>query len=119
MGTAKYCMGRKGHQGRQRLFSLRAYSYISWNDVKDYLPMTDYVIEPTMLDETTFGTIFDYIKLITKCVRTLEGKEAKRMFYIVPIIVAVCSTFDDVEILVEDDLVGSQVHANGCFRNDY
>lgn len=96
--------------------SSSAYSSISWSDVKNYLPMTDFIIEPTVLDETTFETLFNYITLVNKCVRTLEGKEAKRMFYIVPIIVAVCSTFEDVEILVEDDLIGSQVHGHGRFE---
>jgi hypothetical protein len=93
-----------------------AYSSISWGDIKDVLPLTGYEIEVTAINEAIFDTLFSYLRLVNASVKTLEGKEAKRMFYIVPIVVAVCSALPNVEILVEDDLIGTEVHATGHFE---
>jgi len=93
-----------------------AYSSILWSDVKDDLPLTACDIEATAIDDTIFETLLNYLQLVNASVKTLEGKEAKRMFYIVPIVVAVCGALPDVEILVEDDLIGNKIRATGHFE---
>lgn len=55
--------------------------------------------------------------MVNTSVKNLSGNEAKRMFYIVPIVAAVCHEFNgEVEILVVDDIDGKQIHANGHFE---
>jgi hypothetical protein len=55
-----------------------------------------------------------------KSFRDLDGKELKRLLYIAPILIAVCSFFDDkgdpVTIFTEEDVDGLQVPVNGHFE---
>jgi hypothetical protein len=44
------------------------------------------------------------------------GKEAKRLYFISPILIAVCQLLPDVNILVEEEMKGTYVHANGRFE---
>ena len=47
----------------------------------------------------------------------ITGKEAKRLYFISPILVIVCSLFNgDVRIKVEEELTGKNVKANGHFE---
>ena len=58
-----------------------------------------------------------YLSMVNNCFKDLNGKEAKRLYYISPIIVAVCSAFNgEVSISVEEDIVGKRVQANGRFE---
>ncbi len=43
--------------------------------------------------------------------------EAKRLHFISPILACVCALFDgDVQVLIEEDVIGKQVHVNGHFE---
>ncbi|CAG8467282.1 437_t:CDS:1, partial [Ambispora leptoticha] len=44
------------------------------------------------------------------------GKEAKQLHFIAPILILVCCKLDNVEILVEEDMDGKNVHINGKFE---
>ena len=47
------------------------------------------------------------------------GKEAKRLHFIAPVLICVCNLLDgndDVELVVEEDLVGNFVKAHGHFE---
>jgi len=45
-----------------------------------------------------------------------SGKEAKRLQFISPILIAVCQLLPSVRISVEEDMKGTYVHANGRFE---
>ncbi len=95
------------------------YSFVSWSDIENiYRPIQQpYIQESTNIEETTFSNLFNYLRMVNSCFDDLRGKEAKRMYYICPIIVAVCSCFNgEVKILVEEDLTGKRVHGNGHFE---
>ena len=94
------------------------YSAISWEKVKGVYDLQRKKLElaVTPIDEEKFNLLVKYLSAVAKCVQNLEGKEAKRMFFIVPIIVMVCATFDDVEILVEEEVNGKEIHVNGRFE---
>jgi hypothetical protein len=59
-----------------------------------------------------------YLSHVTKCLGIITtGKEAKRLHFIAPILICVCVLFDgDVDIVVEEDLVGNFVKAHGHFE---
>jgi hypothetical protein len=96
-----------------------SYSNVTWNDVKQVYE--DITFSMTIIDkpisEDTLASLKKYLSVVNTSVKDLSGKEAKRMFYIVPIIAAVCHELDgEVEILDEDDIDGNQIHANGHFE---
>jgi hypothetical protein len=96
-----------------------SYSNVSWNDIKPVYQniSSSMKISEKPIREETFISLKTYLSIINTSVKDLSGKEAKRMFYIVPIVAAVCHEFDgEVEILVEDDIDGNRIHANGHFE---
>jgi hypothetical protein len=48
--------------------------------------------------------------------RVINGKEAKRLQFISPILIAVCVLLPEVTISVEEDMRGVHIHANGRFE---
>jgi hypothetical protein len=97
----------------------RAYSSVTWNEVKDiYAPILEQYEEViTPIPGDIFETLFSYLKLVSACFSDLRGKEAKRMYFICPIVVAVCNVFKgEVKIKVEEDLTGAEIHAHGHFE---
>ena len=49
--------------------------------------------------------------------RLVDGKEAKRLHFIAPVLITVCHLLDgDVEIAVEEDLHGNFLNAHGHFE---
>lgn len=97
----------------------RAFSNITWNEVKNiYTPLLKrYEEDIKLIPEDIFDTLFSYLKLVSTCFSDLRGKEAKRMYFISPIIVAVCNVFKgEVTIKVEEDLTGAEICAHGHFE---
>ena len=48
---------------------------------------------------------------------TTTGKEAKHLHFIAPVLICVCVLFDgDIDIIVEEDLVGNFVKVDGHFH---
>jgi hypothetical protein len=69
------------------------------------------------IPENIFNLLENYIAMVNKCFPDLTGKEAKRLYFITPIVVAVCSAFNgEVTIMVEEDMEGRRVKANGRFE---
>jgi hypothetical protein len=95
-----------------------AYSYVSWNQVKSIFNPTNYVQAREEIDETHLGVIAKYLSITTKCFGDITtGKDAKRLHFIAPVLVCVCILFEgDVDIVVEEDLVGNFVKAHGHFE---
>jgi hypothetical protein len=112
----KKAKSKPKYQGEEATIS---YSNVSWNDIKSvYENIKKSVILPlTPISDEAFSFLKSYLTMVNTSVKDLSGKEAKRMYYIVPIIVAVCHCFGgQVEILIEDDIDGKRVHANGHFE---
>lgn len=96
------------------------YSYATWEQVKDHFPtakgsvgeLADELPQP-MLD-----ALHNYLSFATLCFgRISEGREAKRVHFIAPIIITVCAHFNgDVEILAEEDIDGGRIHVHGHFE---
>ena len=92
------------------------YSSIGWSSVSSVFNAHQYTQEIAPLRDTEFNILTNYLALVARCFPDLSGKEAKRLYFISPIIVAVCSSIDGVTIAVEEDLVGENVKANGHFE---
>jgi hypothetical protein len=95
-----------------------AYSYITWNQVRTVFNPTKYVQPRRNIDDAQLSFLAQYLSITTKCFRDIKtGKDAKRLHFIAPILICVCILLDgDVEILVEEDLVGNFVKAHGHFE---
>jgi hypothetical protein len=99
-------------------FTSSNYSAVSWNEVQPvFSPIVqEYVQNSAELPEE-FDLFRSYLQKVSICFKDLTGKEAKRLYFITPIIVAVCSAFNGgVTILVEEDLNGGYIKANGRFE---
>lgn len=76
-----------------------------------------YVIQQNNIPEETLTWLSDSLRKVSICFNSLDGKEAKRLFFINLIIVAVCNFFHgEVKVLVEEDYNGNDVKANGRFE---
>lgn len=100
------------------------YSDVNWEQVKKFFPVRVGSIESektsltTMITDSSLDALVNYLKCISICFHSVtEGREVKRIHFIAPIIMMVCSVFNDsVEILCEEDVVSDRVHAHGHFE---
>jgi predicted type IV restriction endonuclease len=94
------------------------YCYVDWDQVGPILRTSVYEQRMRAIDEDSLNLLSEYLARASKCFGdVLEGKEAaKRLHFIGPILVCVCSLVNGVEILVEEDLRGNIVRANGHFE---
>ncbi len=97
------------------------YSYANWEQVKDYFPIVQGSIGATSsagLPEPLLSALHQYLSFATICFGSIsEGHEAKRVHFIAPIIIIVCSHFNgDIQILAEEEIEGNRVHAHGHFE---
>lgn len=67
--------------------------------------------------ESRMKPLHDFLRFASICFGQLtEGHEVKRVLFIVPVIIIVCSIFNgDIEILTEEDIDGDRVHARVYF----
>ncbi|EPZ34517.1 hypothetical protein O9G_001773, partial [Rozella allomycis CSF55] len=98
-----------------------AYAHVSdvtWNDVKKIFNPRKYVQERRNIDNDQLSILTQYLSITTKCFGTVTtGNDAKRLHFIAPVLICVCILFDgDVEILVEEDLIGNFVKAHSHFE---
>jgi hypothetical protein len=70
------------------------------------------------MDDAQLDFLTKYLSYTTKCFGSIvDGKEAKRLHYIAPILVCVCFLFNEyVEIVAEEDLTGNFMKAHGHFE---
>ncbi len=94
-----------------------AYSYVSWESVKSVLKTTNFDQPQRDLDDKRLDSLLEHLTQTAKCFGGVTaGKEAQRMLFIAPIITSVCVMFDDIEVLVQEDLVGNFLKAHGRFE---
>jgi hypothetical protein len=70
------------------------------------------------MDDVQLEFLAKYLSFATKSFGSISsGKEAKRLHFIAPILVCVCTLFEgDVIIAVEEDLPGKFIKAHGRFE---
>jgi hypothetical protein len=112
---------KKARKGSHEEFDFlgTAYSAVQWNDIEEvYAPSRIFYHQPKIsLDDEKLVIVYKYMELASKCFGDITtGKEAKRLHFIAPILVLVCSHFDDVEILVEHDVNGIHIKTKGHFE---
>jgi hypothetical protein len=95
-----------------------AYSYVTWNQVKTVFNPTKYVQPRQNIDDAQLSFLAQYLSIITKCFGGITtGKDTKRLYFIAPVLICVCNLLDgDVDIVVEEDLMGKFVKAHGHFE---
>ena len=113
------CIAKKAKLSRDGINS-SAYSSIKYADIQEiYDPLSsNYVQSIREIPETEIALLTQILEKTNDCVgRFTSGKEAKRLLFISPILVIVCGLFrGDVQIAVEEDLIGKEVKANGHFE---
>jgi hypothetical protein len=108
----------EGNSKKSKMNDSMAYSNVTWNQVKSVFNPTTYVQPQRHIDDAHLDFFGKYLSHVTKCLGIITtGKEAKRLHFIAPILICVCVLFDgDVDIVVEEDLVGNFVKAHGHFE---
>ena len=97
------------------------YSYANWEQVQEFFPVVPGKLQTTTvggLPQDRLNALHQYLLLATNCFGSItEGHEAKRVHFIAPIIIIVCSFFNgDVQILAEEEIEGNRVHAHSHFE---
>ena len=105
----------EGNAKKSKTNDSTAYSYVTWNQVKTVFNPTNYVQPRRNIDDAQLSFLAQYLSITTKCFGDITtGKEAKRLHFIAPVLICVCILLDgDVDIVVEEDLVGNFVKAHG------
>ncbi|KAJ3199502.1 hypothetical protein HDU67_002777, partial [Dinochytrium kinnereticum] len=108
----------EGNATKFKTIDSTAYSYVTWNQVKSVFKPTNYVQPGQHMDDAQLSFFSQYLSITTKCFGGITtGKDAKRLHFIAPILMSVCILFDgDVDIVVEEDVVGNFVKAHGHFE---
>ena len=95
------------------------FSTITWNTIGDiFEPYT----LPVVLPEKTIPK--EDLDVLYKCIISVAtcfgypslGNEAKRLYFIAPVLVCVCLILKDVLIEVEENMRGNRIKANGKFE---
>ncbi|KAJ3214469.1 hypothetical protein HDU67_001654 [Dinochytrium kinnereticum] len=95
-----------------------AYSSIAWYQIDNVIYTTKYVQPRRHMDNSQLSFFAQYLSMTTHCFRGITtGKDSKRLHFIAPVLMSVCILLDgDVEIVVEEDLVGNFVKAHSHFE---
>jgi hypothetical protein len=107
-----------GNAKKSKKNNSTAYSYVTWNQVKTIFNPSPYVQPRLNIDDDKLNFLSQYLLIATKCFGEITtGKEAMRLHLIAPVLICVCYLLDgDVDIVVEEDLVGKFVKAHGHFE---
>ncbi len=95
-----------------------AYSYVTWDQVKSIFSPEIYVQPTRAIDATQLDLLSRYLSFVTKCLGAITiGKDAKCLHFIAPVLICVCILFEgDINIAIEEQLVGNFVKAHGHFE---
>jgi hypothetical protein len=108
--------------GKKNLKETIAYSTLNWSLISPIYERIMHQYSQTVKDvpQETMKLLHDYTVTLTRSFRSvITGKESERMHFIAPILVYVSGLFgpeDSVQIVVEEDLNGVNVKANGHFE---
>lgn len=90
---------------------------IEWSELEDIFPIKNFVQRVKLPPDENIESLYNQLLVIHRLFgNVISGKEAKRLQFISPILIAVCSLLPEAEISVEEDMKGHLVHANGRFE---
>ncbi|KAL4116591.1 hypothetical protein PRIC2_012043 [Phytophthora ramorum] len=94
------------------------YSSLCWQDIKPIYNFDDsYDLQPSDIPDADIQLLLARIKDLRRLYGQIsDGKEAKRLFFIAPILETVSRQLGDVRILVEEDVDGKNVLLKGRFE---
>jgi len=99
------------------------YSYVPWVEVEPYFKprMKAVIIEPKPIPKDILISLHNYLRIaVSAHGDVITAKEAKRLFLINPILVHLILLFKrdgtNAEILVEESVMGKNIHTNGQFE---
>ncbi|KAL7519641.1 hypothetical protein ACHAWX_004400 [Stephanocyclus meneghinianus] len=95
-----------------------AYSDLTWNQVKSVFEFETYVQPKRDIEDAPIDFLTTYLSFATKSFSPITiGHEAKRLHFIAPIIFCIGNLFEgDIDVAVDEDVVGDFVHARGHFE---
>ncbi|CAK4652137.1 unnamed protein product [Aphanomyces euteiches] len=99
--------------------SSTAYSSLSWAMVEPVFGKYTiaYEFPKKKIDSEDMNALYESMKLCTKAFGgTIGSNESKLLFFIAPILIHVSCLVENVQILVEENVIGKRVHANGRFE---
>jgi len=108
----------EGNAKKSKTNDSTAYSYLTWNQVEPIFHPTRNVQPQRTMDDVQLDFLAKYLSFATKSFGSISsGKEAKRLHFIAPILVCVCTLLEgDIVIAVEEDLPGNFIKAHGRFE---
>jgi hypothetical protein len=90
---------------------------IEWSELEDIFPIKNFVQRMKLLPDENIESLYNQLLIIHRLFGNfISGKEAKRLQFISPILIAVCSLLPEAKISVEEDMKGHLVHANVRFE---
>ena len=95
------------------------YSYgVTWNQLTSIFQVRTYVQPRQSIDDVELDFIAKYLSYATKCLSPIcTGSDNKRLYFIAPIAISICNLLGkDVEMFVEEDLVGRVFKARARFE---
>ena len=97
------------------------YSNTTWEQVKDYFPIVGENLGTASnggLRGELLTALHKYLCYQNTCFGSImDGNEAKRVHFIVPIIIIVCAYFEgQIEIRAQEKVEGNRVHAHAHFE---
>ncbi|KAG3120195.1 hypothetical protein PI124_g24437 [Phytophthora idaei] len=94
------------------------YSSLCWEDIKPIYNFDDsYDLQPSDIPDADIELLLARIVDVRELYGQIsDGKEAKRLFFIAPILETVSRLLKNVRILVEEDVVGKNVLLKGRFE---
>lgn len=98
-----------------------SHSSVEWRKVEDIFSVDPWKINPREIPREVVDRLHGQLLACGDVFGTIScGKEAKRLHFIAPILVAVAQLFKDdpekVQISVEEDVDGVNIHAHGHFE---
>ncbi|KAL3665289.1 hypothetical protein V7S43_009917 [Phytophthora oleae] len=93
------------------------FSYVSFPDIDSIMPATRYQPTSKPIADEKLAALDVYLPTLAKVFGDMYvGNEAKRLYFIMPVLATVCALFNDVEVLVEETIVGKRVQVDGTFE---
>ncbi|KAI9340588.1 hypothetical protein BDR26DRAFT_861436, partial [Obelidium mucronatum] len=99
---------------KSKTIDATGYLYPTWNEIKSIFNLANYIQPRRNIDDVHLSFLAQYLSMATTC--NISGN-TKPLHFIAPMLISVCALFKgDVEIVVEEDLVGKLVKAHGHFE---
>jgi hypothetical protein len=116
----KHKKSKIAKQGKRKGEISIPYSDVEWEDLEPLFRsfLKPFNLQPFVIPQTEVDALYSCLQRITGVFGgVFTGKEAKRLFFIAPVLTYVSYLFKgDVRLLVEETVDGRQVQTNGYFE---